>query len=194
MYDTEIRKYLKYFLKIQNNHFADTIYVDEFDLCSGLARVDLAVINGVIHGYEIKGEFDTLVRLPNQICYYNKSLEKITISINPSHLEKALKLIPYWWGVIVIEKDKGKNSLQPGEAGQINEFRDAELNPEIEVMSVLELLWKDELVNVLRKYNVSIKTGLNKKKLREIIFSNLEKKVIINEIRQILKSRKNWRS
>lgn len=192
MYDAEIRKCLKNFLKIQNRDFTDTIIVDEFDLCSGLARVDLAVINGVIHGYEIKGEYDTLLRLPNQICYYNKSLEKITISTNPIHLEKALKLIPEWWGVIVIEKDKRKSAGCCAKV--IEEFREAELNPELDVSSVLQLLWKDELVNILRSNNFNIKAGLNKKSLREIIFNNLNKKVIINEIRQTLKSRKNWRS
>ncbi|OQY72390.1 MAG: hypothetical protein B6D44_10210 [Ignavibacteriales bacterium UTCHB2] len=186
MYDAEIRKSLKKFLKIQNRKFADTIIVDEFELCSGLARVDLAVINGVIHGYEIKGENDTLLRLPNQICYYNKSLEKITISVNPSHLKKTLEIVPEWWGVIIVEKDKRKKVVK--------EIRDAEINQEVDIKSMLQLLWKDELFNIMRRYNINIKTGLNKKGLRENIFYNLSKKNIISEIRQTLKSRKNWRS
>jgi hypothetical protein len=88
MQDSDIRKLLHTYLKRENKKYKDTIIVDEFDLCSGLSRIDIAVVNGVIHGYEIKSEEDTLNRLPNQIIYYNKSLEKISIATNKSHLEK----------------------------------------------------------------------------------------------------------
>ncbi|MFH2029620.1 MAG: sce7726 family protein [Bacteroidota bacterium] len=67
---------------------------DELDLCSGLSRIDVAVINGVIHGYEIKSEEDTLKRLPIQMSFYNKSLEKITVATNPVHLNKIKEFVP----------------------------------------------------------------------------------------------------
>jgi len=108
MQDSDIRKLLHPYLKKGNRKYKDTIIIDEFDLCSGLSRIDVAVVNGVIHGYEIKSEEDTLTRLPNQINYYNKSLEKISIITNKSHLKKIKKLVPNWWGVLTIKSDGKK--------------------------------------------------------------------------------------
>ncbi len=181
MNDFEIRRILHPYLCKTNKKQRDTIIIDEFNLCSGLARIDIAVINGVIHGYEIKSEEDTLNRLPNQIKYYNKSLEKISIVINPIHVEKVLHEVPEWWGIIIIENN-------------LNEFRTAEDNPEIESISLLQLLWKDELHSILEKYNIMYKRDLNKKKLGEIIACSLNTSIISQETRSLLKSRKNWRN
>lgn len=183
MLDAEIRKSLHNYLEIRNNYIPGTIIVDEFNVCKGLARVDVAVINGVIHGYEIKSEKDTLQRLPNQIKYYNKSLEKITISINECHFEKTLKIIPDWWGIIIINNEE-----------KIKEIRKARLNNLIDSESILQLLWKDELIELINNHGLITKRNLTKVKLHKIIIDELEKDSILNEVRQTLKLRKNWRN
>jgi hypothetical protein len=48
--------------------------LDEFGLEHGEVRVDVAVINGELHGYEIKSERDTLERLPRQVKAYSAVL------------------------------------------------------------------------------------------------------------------------
>ncbi|WP_052770006.1 sce7726 family protein [Paenibacillus sp. IHB B 3415] len=53
-----------------------TIVVDELDVCFGSARVDVAVINGRLHGFEIKSESDNLDRLPSQIEFYSRVFER----------------------------------------------------------------------------------------------------------------------
>lgn len=182
MLDAEIRESLHKYLE-KNNSSAETIIVDELNVCKGLARIDIAVINGLIHGYEIKSENDTLQRLPNQIKYYNKSLEKITISVNKCHLKKALEIIPGWWGIIVVDNEEN-----------ISEIREAGLNSFIDTESTLQLLWKDELIELMNRYNLTAKKNLPKSKLHKIILARLEKDIILNEIRQALKLRKNWRN
>ena len=181
MLDAEIRKSLHNYLKKENINNPETVIVDEFNVCKGLARVDVAVINGIIHGYEIKSENDTLQRLPTQIKYYNKSLEKVTISINECHLEKTLKIIPDWWGIIIIDNNE-----------KVSEIRRAELNISIDAESSLQLLWKDELIELVNKYRLITKYNLSKAKLHKIITFGLEKDIILNEVRQTLKLRKNW--
>ena len=181
MLDAEIRKSLHNYLKKENINNPETVIVDEFNVCKGLARVDVAVINGIIHGYEIKSENDTLQRLPNQIKYYIKSLEKVTISINECHLEKTLKIIPDWWGIIIIDNSEN-----------VNEIRRAELNISINAESTLQLLWKDELIELINKYRLITKYNLPKAKLHKIITYGLEKDIVLNEVRQTLKLRKNW--
>jgi hypothetical protein len=183
MQDSDIRGCLHSHLRISFENDKDTIIVDELDLCSGLSRVDIAVINGQIHGYEIKSEEDTLKRLPNQIKYYNKSLEKITIAVNEIHFSKILEVIPDWWGILVIENDL-----------TINIARNAQENPLIEGTSLLELLWSNELRSIAAKYDVKSKLNSPKRKLREQLIKELTLFQISYEVRDALKLRQNWRT
>ena len=185
MRDKDIRILLHNFLEEKNKGFSDTVIVDELDICKGLARVDIAVVNGFIHGYEIKSEFDTLQRLPNQIKYYNKALEKVTLALHPCHLNKSLHLIPDWWGILVIDKKDSVN--------EITEVRKAEINNSSDPDSLLQLLWKNELFTFLIKYNLTAKSNLSKAKLRECIIKGTNIKLIKEEVRRTLKLRKNWR-
>ena len=186
MQDNDIRKLLHPYLEKENRRFKDTIIVDELDLCSGLSRIDIAVVNGVIHGYEIKSEQDTLNRLPNQINYYNKSLEKISIVTNKLHLKQIRKYVPGWWGLIVI-KYNGKKDI-------VSEIRKAKNNPLLDGKSLLRVLWKDELISIVNKYKINISQYSNKRKLRESIANEIDISILSHEVRSALKSRQNWRS
>jgi hypothetical protein len=185
MQDSDIRKILHSYLKKKNEPIKDTIIIDEFDLCSGLSRIDVAVINGVIHGYEIKSEEDTLKRLPLQMNYYNKSLEKISVATNRVHLKEIKRSIPKWWGLILIDEDNKR---------KLNEIRKAKKNPSVEKKSLLQLLWKEELFSIMQKYNVKVNRSSNKNTLQENIADVLEMEIIAQEVRTTLKSRQNWRS
>ena len=57
----------------------DTRIIHELGIDFGSNRVDVAVVNGIIHGYEIKSDCDTLDRLPRQIQSYNKLFERMTV-------------------------------------------------------------------------------------------------------------------
>lgn len=184
MRDLDIRKVLHSHLDREYESIKDTVIVDELSLCSGLSRIDIAVINGVIHGYEIKSEEDTLTRLPIQMNNYNKSLEKISIATNKNHLNKIMQYVPEWWGIILLEDNNGI---------ELNEIRKAEKNPIVEGISLLHLLWKEELISVAQKYNLKINKSGNKIKMREKISDALDLETISNEIRDYLKSRQNWK-
>src|SRR4051812_39679450 len=75
--------------------------IEEFSVCDGAARVDLAAINGVMHGFEIKSDLDSLTRLPHQMELYSSVFDKITLVVGTTHLYHAFHMIPDWWGVIV---------------------------------------------------------------------------------------------
>jgi hypothetical protein len=64
-------------VKYQNE--ADTVLIDELGLCQGSARVDLAVVNGQFHGYEIKSERDSLRRLGAQADLYSRVFDRVTL-------------------------------------------------------------------------------------------------------------------
>jgi len=183
MRDPEIRNILHSYLSIQNKFIKDTIIVDELNIKNGLARIDVAVINGLIHGYEIKSEADTLNRLENQIPYYNSSLEKISIVVNPKHIDKVIQKIPSWWGIIEVSGDN-----------KISEIRKAEDNNIIDITDTLLLLWKNELIKLFIKHKIEYKKSWNRKILIESLSYNLNDNLLLDDIRQTLKLRKNWRN
>jgi hypothetical protein len=68
--DSEIRTALhsKKLSRLRSSQ--EVLIVDELGLAHARSRVDIAVINGCLHGYEIKSAQDTLARLPAQIATY----------------------------------------------------------------------------------------------------------------------------
>ena len=65
--DHQIRTALRRHLLQQHIDNHDTLILDELGVRHGTARIDIVVINGVMHGYEIKSDRDTLNRLPEKI-------------------------------------------------------------------------------------------------------------------------------
>jgi len=93
------RKKLKKYHEDKN-----TLVIDELGLNHGKNRADIAVVNGLIIGYEIKSSSDTLSRLEEQIKSYNAIFDKVNIIVGSCHLENIQKHLPEWWGIIHAEK------------------------------------------------------------------------------------------
>ncbi|MEA9844115.1 sce7726 family protein [Xanthomonas campestris] len=101
--DSDVRAALM--KNVISDHIAnpDTLVVEELGLNRGSCRVDVAVVNGLLHGYEIKSDADTLSRLPSQVISYSAVLDKATLVVGASHTMRALSLIPDWWGVRIVK-------------------------------------------------------------------------------------------
>ena len=77
--DTNIRPALLKWLSIRHAFEPGALIVEEFGLCQGAARVDVAVVNGSLNGYEIKSESDTLNRLHRQQDIYNRIFDSLSM-------------------------------------------------------------------------------------------------------------------
>lgn len=186
--DIDIRKTLHEILDVEFKDDPTTRIVDELALCQGEARVDVAVINGALHGYEIKSDSDTLERLPKQIEVYSRVLDKITIVTGKSHIQKVCNLIPYWWGIEEAEHISN-------EKVEIRTYREPLPNPTIDPYSVIQLLWRDEAVELLKSYNLA--RGFLTKPRQEIwkrAAENIPMDVLQQFVRRRLKTRCNWRA
>ena len=82
----------------------DTLVIDELGLAHARSRIDVAVINGCIHGYEIKSAKDNLDRFATQIDIYRQTLQKLTLVAAPKHVASIMSQAPEWCGVIVAEQ------------------------------------------------------------------------------------------
>jgi len=185
--DIDIRNFLNSVILKKYKNDPDTKIINEFDICRGDTRIDVAVINGIITGYEIKSDSDTLKRLPNQIELYSKVFDKVTIISGKVYIDKIINLVPKWWGVIEITCNKSeiKDSIK---------IRKAEHNKFIDAYYVSQLLWKNEALELLEEYNLS--KGLSNKTIKilwEKISNNIPLEKIQEFVRFKLKNRLNWR-
>src|SRR5574340_288555 len=98
--DKVIRKSLIEF--IRNRKPSPSAIIEELRLHNGNAIADVVAIYQNAHCYEIKGESDTLNRISRQAEYYNTTFSRITLVTTSNHVSNALKMIPEFWGVLVV--------------------------------------------------------------------------------------------
>jgi len=78
--------------------------VDE--LPTGTTRADVVHITpAFMHGYEVKGDGDTLQRVANQLRCYGEVYDFVTFVVTEKHVAKLLPLLPEWVGVLVASAD-----------------------------------------------------------------------------------------
>jgi len=187
MNDCHIRAALKQKLSKQYANDPHTSIIEELGLRHGEVRIDLAVVNGSLHGYELKSDKDTLERLPNQARIYNSIFDRITLVVGCKHAYEAIKLIPEWWGIKIAEQDLRKNIC-------FHNIRNERMNPSPDALSIAKLLWRDEAIAFLDEINSA--DGVRSKTKAEIykrIIEKVDLKTIRIKVREQLRTRKNWR-
>jgi hypothetical protein len=187
MRDPDIRSELRSQLFAAYGDNPSTLILDELGICSGSARVDMAVVNGELKGFEIKSDRDSLTRLPNQSHLYGKVFDTISAVIGPRHLQKVESRAPSWWGIIV---------ANPGADGrlQLEKVRDNKINTEQDPYSLVQLLWRDEVLELLARNGLA--KGLRNRP-RRYLWQTLAMNVCLSDLRAMvreqLKLRTNWR-
>ncbi|CAN5237935.1 hypothetical protein BH10CYA1_BH10CYA1_08680 [soil metagenome] len=163
-----------------------SLVIDELGLMEGSFRVDLAVINSRLHGYEIKSYSDNLDRLPTQQSTYNKIFDRMTLVADERHVAKAVHLVPQWWGLISSRTTKGVTVL--------NEIWPSRQNLEIDPYALSQLLWREEALDALRQRGLDC--GVRTKP-RKIIWQAVAACLTLEEIRTVIRhklaARKDWR-
>ena len=165
----------------------NSLVIDELGLAHARRRIDVAVLNGCLHGYEIKSERDTLERLQSQLATYRRTLGRLTYVCSSKHVERTLELTPDWCGVIEAERGRRGSVL-------LKTLRRTRSNPEIEPIMLAHLLWRDEVVSILRERRVEGQIA-NKRRLElyEILSDLLSLRELTAEIRRAFLKRENWR-
>lgn len=155
-------------------------------ICAGRRRIDVAVINGEISGWEIKSDEDTLTRLAGQVDAYGRVLDRATLVTTPRWEERARQRIPDWWGITVVEETPV--------AILVHERRQSRDNSRcLDPMSLVQLLWREEALDELRQRGQA--RGLSAK-ARHYIWERLAEIVFLDELRALvrvrLKARPAW--
>jgi hypothetical protein len=188
MRDVDIRTALRRHLAATCDDDPTTLILDELGICSGSVRVDMAVVNGALKGFEIKSDSDTLDRLANQANAYNKVFDTLSVVVEKRHLRKVRSMVPAWWGIYLADA-RGNGDVN------LKSVRRERLNRGVDAASLVQLLWRDETLALLH----SIGAGARfRKKPRRYLWDALTTSVALVELREMvrrqLKARQGWRS
>lgn len=132
---------------------------------NGSRLADFVIIEDTnIHAYEIKGQFDNLSKLSEQLSSYANCFDFVNIVVDKKHFAKSMEKIPDFIGVYLIE-DK-----------DISLIRKPKKNKSITKHGILSFLNKNELLSLNFKQDGSNK--LTKEEIRnQIIEQNTIKKI-----------------
>jgi hypothetical protein len=145
--DSDIRSVLRVRLSQNHRQNSRTAIIEELGLCRGQVRVDLSVVNGSLHGYEIKSDRDSLRRLEAQAVLYGKVFDRATLVVGERHLAEALDGLPKWWGITLAQKSSRGLHLKT--------VRSPVDNPNKDARALVELLWLDDALGLLEQRNAA---------------------------------------
>ena len=186
MKDADIRAALT--RKLCSEKRPEAILIEELGLCQGDVFVDVALIDGRLEGFEIKSDLDTLRRLERQRAAYSKVLSSATIVLTRRHLAAARIAVPKWWGIL-LALPQGDGSLE------LASVRRSRRNPSIDASSLVQLLWRDEALEILVRLGKA--KGIVSKPRREI-WRRLLEECSLDELQTYvcsqIKRRGDWRS
>lgn len=176
--DAEIRPALQELLRRRHVKEPDTVLIEELGLRGGKVRVDLAVVNGSLHGFEIKSDRDSLRRLAAQVDLYNQVLDRATLVVGERFAPFATSLVPAWWGVLrVSSKPSGL---------QFTTLRRSRLNPQRNARVIAELLWAGQALALLEERSAA--RGMRGKP-RRILWDRICECLTVEEIAAAVRAR-----
>ena len=182
MKDFQIRRLLRE--TELSKYYADTNsrVVEELGLKVAGARIDIAVINGSLHGYEIKSASDTLNRLPRQLIAYSYVFDYLTIITEETHSSEIKDMVPEWVGITICTTENDLKVL-----------REPEFNLNKAGFHIAKLLWREELIQILIEKNIPFKRPQRNWLLCKLLEAMIDVEELSYIVREKLKKRTHWR-
>lgn len=180
--DNCIRRALLSHLEQQHGHESSTRIFQELGLCGTEVRADIAVVNGILHGYEIKSDRDSLRRLENQVLLYSRVFDRATVVVGRRHVKHAASMVPNWWGILIANQVQNQITLATVREGSQNTSRDPR--------ALVEFLWRDDAIALLECHDAA--RGVRSKPRSDIwdrICERIDIETISNAVTTHLKAR-----
>ncbi|GAB3638217.1 hypothetical protein GCM10027422_38070 [Hymenobacter arcticus] len=134
------------------------VHIDE--LPTGTTRADVVHITpAFMHGYEVKGDGDTLQRVKNQLKCYGEVYDFVTFVVTEKHLAKLLPLLPAWVGILVA----------PAEGAALREHRPAGYNATVQRAPLAALLWVEEIKQYLLALGLAGASTLRQREIAQFL-------------------------
>ena len=155
-------------------------FFEEF--CFGRkTRADaLLVTEEEMIGFEFKSDKDNLNRLERQIHDYERYCDRYYLVTGQRYKEKAPEEVPEHWGIYCVY-------LDDEETIQLECVRKAQPNNKrMRLHNQLRLLWRSELIPIIRKHKLGGVTAKNKLELVRTLEHSLSKDIQRQELLEAL--------
>lgn len=189
MLDKDMREPLFDFL---DEYFDKIRIIEEKVILKSRADV-LGVIEGAITGFEIKSDSDTYERLPAQIKDYDKYCDYSYLVIGKSHAAHAAEHIPDYWGLICISEEgcnEAENDISQSEREnsriKVEVIRNAALCPKVKLANQFQLLWRNELSQLLAMNHLPKCTGKNKNEISKLLIEKVDNDLLREQFTELL--------
>jgi hypothetical protein len=165
---------------------SQTLMIEEFGTHLGASRIDLAVVNGHLWGYEIKSAADRLNRLPAQVNAYSEVFDYVGLVAADQHLDRAVLMVPDWWEIIrATSTNRGTRLVQVVRGRR---------NRSTQGGAIARLLWRDELASVLRQTgNDAGVRSATRDRLADRLVESLSRDELGRIVRDQIRARPAWR-
>lgn len=159
----------------------ETRILEEFPM--GDSRADLLLVTKTkLIGLEIKSDRDSFVRLSRQIKDYEKFFDENYLVVGTYHVEEALRTVPAHWGIYEV--------YESGDGTYVMELvRSASMALKENTEEKLYLLWRNELMRIVREYRLARGNLQRKDKMISKIIRGLTTPVIQTEVCSALLTR-----
>ncbi|TPK20791.1 sce7726 family protein [Mesorhizobium sp. B2-5-9] len=176
--DADIRIPLIGWLRSQHPDDGSTGFVEEFKMPKPSARIDVAVVNGELAGFEIKSDRDSLSRLTSQVPAFSRFFDKVSLVTTAKHHASARMKIPLWWGIILY-----------GEGTSFQIARTPKQNRSVDIRSLLFALSKGEISDLGRLAGCRISTSDKKSLMVEKAEAAICEQEIRDHARDLIRGR-----
>ena len=133
-----------------------------------------------------EGMWPTIRRL--LLTIYNDVFDNSSLILTHHHLNAAIRMIPDWWGVILVEDVTDDNHIK------FTQLRNPHQNETINNYSVARLLWRKEVQEILTDLGVS---GMRLREKRSNLYNYIVEMLNSHDlrfvVREYLKKRQGWR-
>jgi len=159
----------------------ETRIFEEFPM--GDSRADMLLVTKTkLIGLEIKSDRDSFVRLERQIKDYERFFDTNYLVVGTYHVEEALRTVPAHWGIYEVYED--------AEGTYVMELvRSASMALKDNTEEKLNLLWRNELMQIVRDYRLAKGNLQRKDKMISKITRGLTVPVIQSEVCSALLNR-----
>ena len=184
MHDPEIRSVLRNSLHKKYGGDPDTEVIDELTIGGGRSRIDLALVNGVLHGFELKSDYDTLRRLPEQVQIYGTVCDRVTLVVGERHVGHAVEIVPDWWGILVVRSGRRRAIFRALKLPQIN--------PSLDPLAIARLLRRSEASAVFSELGFAEPNRrASRQELCQFLARHVELPLLCHRVRSCLRARRS---
>lgn len=156
--------------------------MEEFVLCRK-CRADAVMFapeRGII-GFEIKSDRDSLERLEHQVRDYSRFCDYNYLVTGAKYIDKVAEVLPEFWGIYCITEENDRL--------QLTLHREASLSPKVRLQNQLKFLWRNELIDIMKRHKLRGYSSRNKSKIRRLLLDNMDKQELKQELYEMMMER-----